>query len=69
VAEKSGINQWNGWLVEKENLANPIFQYPKNFTINSPEFFPGRDVRFRLLLPEWKNCFRQSLSKKIAKLL
>lgn len=51
VPERSGLNQWNagGRIRNKNEVYIPI---PKLINKNFPEFFPGRDISFKLRLPD-----------------
>ena len=53
VAEKSGINQWNAGGRERK-FGESYIPIPKEIHNQFPGFFPGRDVKFKLLLPSGK---------------
>lgn len=59
VPEKSGLNQWNagGRSRDENELYIPV---PKAIHHSYPDFFPGRDTPFELVLPDGK-----TLSAKI----
>lgn len=66
VADKSGLNQWNGIRtanrklkdgtvvhIEKKRDPNELYiPYPAEDRRNTPDFFPPRDTDFRLRLPD-----------------
>lgn len=68
VADKSGLNQWNGIRtanrklkdgtvvhIEKKRDPNELYiPYPAEDRRNTPDFFPPRDTDFRLRLPDGK---------------
>jgi len=53
VAEKSGINQWNAGGRERK-FGESYIPIPQEIHNQFPGFFPGRDVKFKLLLPSGK---------------
>lgn len=59
VPEKSGLNQWNAGG-RKRNPDEVYIPIPKWIHKAKPNFFPGRDVSFNLLLPD-----RNSLDTKV----
>ena len=59
VPQKSGLNQWNAGGRERDE--NEVYiPVPISIRRNYPDFFPGRDVNFVLILPD-----RSELSAKI----
>ena len=50
VPERSGINQWNA-AGRKRKLGEAYVSIPSVIHQSFPDFFPSRDVPFRLLLP------------------
>jgi hypothetical protein len=53
VQEKSGINQWNAGGRERK-FGESYIPIPKNIHRAHPNFFPPRDVKFNLVLPNGK---------------
>ena len=51
VPEKSGLNQWNA-NGRKRNINEVYIPIPAIINKTFPSFFPGRDVDFRLRLPD-----------------
>jgi len=51
VPERSGINQWNA-LGRQRAFGEAYIPIPKALRINYPNFFPKRDIPFKLITPD-----------------
>ena len=51
VPERSGINQWNA-LGRQRAFGEAYIPVPKAFRIMHPDFFPMREIPFRLVTPD-----------------
>jgi hypothetical protein len=67
VAEKSGINQWNAGG-RKRDFGEVYIPIPKEIHNKFPNFFPERDVEFKLEIPTGQ-IFKASVCQDNSKAL